>query len=161
MPRVDEILTDCARGKIWATIDMTDSFFQTRVHPDDIHKTAVSTPFGTYEWCVMPMGLRNSPAIHQRRVTSVLRPFIGKICHIYLDDIVIWSDTVEEHIANVKTIMNALCEAGLHVNRKKTKLFCDEIDFLGHHISQCGIEADRGKVARILDWPVPKSAKEV
>ena len=65
MPRVDEILMDCAKGKIWATIDMTDSFFQTCVHPDDIHKTAVSTPFETYEWCVMPMGLRNSPAIHQ------------------------------------------------------------------------------------------------
>jgi len=161
MPRVDDILTDCAKGKIWATIDMTDSFFQTRVHPDDIHKTAVSTPFGTYEWCVMPMGLRNSPAIHQRRVTSVLRPYIGKICHIYLDDIVIWSDSVEEHIRNVRIIMNALKGAGLHVNRKKTKLFCDEINFLGHHISTRGIEADSGKVARILDWPTPKSAKEV
>jgi len=161
MPRVDEILTDCAKGKIWATIDMTDSFFQTRVHPDDIHKTAVTTPFGTYEWCVMPMGLRNSPAIHQRRVTSVLRPFIGKICHIYLDDIVIWSNSIEEHITNVRTIMNALREAGLHVNRKKTKLFCEEVNFLGHHISKRGIEADGNKVARILDWPTPKSAKEV
>ena len=108
MPCVNNILADCARGKIWATIDMTDSFFQTQIHPDDIHKTAVSTPFGNYEWCVMPMGLRNSPAIHQRYVTSVLRPFIGKICHIYLNDIVIWSDTIEEHIENVKTILNAL-----------------------------------------------------
>jgi hypothetical protein len=161
MPRIDDILADCAKGKIWATIDMTDSFFQTRIHPDDIHRTAVTTPFGTYEWCVMPMGLRNSPAIHQRRVTNVLRRFIGKICHIYLDDIVIWSDTLEEHIANVKTIMGALRDAKLHVNRKKTKLFCDEIDFLGHHISRRGVEADNGKVAKILEWPVPKSAKEV
>ena len=131
------------------------------MHPNDIHRTAVSTPFGTYEWCVMPMGLRNSPVIHQQWVTGVLRPFIGKICHIYLDDIVIWSDNIEEHIANVKTIMNALREAGLHVNYKKTKLFCEEIDFLGHHISQRGVEADKGKVARILDWPVPKCAKDV
>jgi hypothetical protein len=161
MPRVDEVLTDCARGKIWATIDMTDSFFQTCMHPDDINKTPVSTPFGTYEWCVMPMGLRNSPAIHQRHVTGVLCPFIGKICHIYLDDIVIWSDMIEEHIANVKTIMNALRKASLHVNRKKTKLFCEEIDFLGHHISQRGVEADNGKVAKILEWPGPKCAKDV
>ena len=65
MPHVNDILTECARGKIWATIDMTDSFFQTPMHPDDIHKTAVMTPFGTYEWCVMPMGFRNSPSIHQ------------------------------------------------------------------------------------------------
>ena len=104
--------------------------------------TAVSMPFRMYKWCVMPMGLRNSPAIHQQCVTSVLRPFIRKICHIYLDNIVIWLDTIEEHIANVKTIMNALHEARLHVNHKKTKLFCDEIDFLGHHISQCRIETE-------------------
>jgi hypothetical protein len=161
MPRIDDILADCAKGKIWATIDMTDSFFQTRIHPDDIHKTAVTTPFGTYEWCVMPMGLRNSPAIHQRRVTNVLRPFIGKICHIYLDDIIIWSDSMEEHMENVRTIMRALRDAKLHVNRKKTKLFCDEVDFLGHHISRRGVEADGSKVERILDWPTPKSAKEV
>jgi len=89
LPRIDDILSDCARGKIWATIDMTDSFFQTRMHPDDIHKMAVTTPFGLYEWTVMPMGFCNSPAIHQRRVTNALRQHIGKICHIYLDDIVI------------------------------------------------------------------------
>ena len=72
IPWIDDILADCAKGKIWATIDMTDSFFQTWMHPDDIHKTAVTTPFGLYEWTVMPMGFRNSPAIHQHRVTSAL-----------------------------------------------------------------------------------------
>ena len=161
MPCINKILTDCARGKIWATIDMTDSFFQMRVHPNNIHRTAVSTPFGTYEWCVMPMELWNSPAIHQQQVTGILRPFIRKICHIYLDNIIIWSDSIEEHIVNVRTIMNSLQEAGLHVNCKKTKLFCKEINFLGHHISQRGVEADKGKVARTLDWPVPKCAKDV
>ena len=161
LPRVDDILADCAKGKIWATIDMTDSFFQTRMHPDDIHKTAVTTPFGNYEWCVMPMGFRNSPAIHQRRVTNALRKYIGKICHIYLDDIVIWSDTLEEHIKNVRTIMEALRLAKLYVNKKKTNLFCSEIKFLGHKISQKGIEADGSKVDKILDWPVPKNTNEV
>jgi len=70
LPRINDILSDCACGKIWATIDMKDSFFQTCMHPDDIHKTAVTTPFGLYEWTVMPMDFRNSPAIHQRRVTN-------------------------------------------------------------------------------------------
>ena len=161
LPRVDDILADCAKGKIWATIDMTDSFFQTRMHPDDIHKTAVTTPFGNYEWCVMPMGFRNSPAIHQRRVTNALREYIGRICHIYLDDIVVWSNSIEEHIVNVKKIMTALRKAKLYVNEKKTHLFCYEIKFLGHKISQKGIEADEGKVDKIIDWPVPKNAGEV
>lgn len=140
---------------------MTDSFFQTRMHEDDIHKTAVTTPFGTYEWCVMPMGFRNSPAIHQRRVTNALRKYLGKICHVYLDDIVIWSNSLEEHITNVKLIMGALRNAKLHVNEKKTKLFCYEIKFLGHKISQNGIEADDLKVDKILQWPVPKNSGDV
>ena len=161
LPRVDDILADCAKGKIWATIDMTDSFFQTRMHPDDIHKTAVTTPFGNYEWCVMPMGFRNSPAIQQRRVTNALRQYIGKICHVYLDDIIVWSDSLDEHIKNVRTIMDALRKAKLYVNPKKTHLFCYEIKFLGHIISQKGIEADGSKVDKILDWPVPKNANDV
>jgi len=59
LPRVDDILADCAKGKIWSKMDMTNSFFQTRVHPDNVHLTAVTTPFGLYEWLAMPMGLKN------------------------------------------------------------------------------------------------------
>jgi hypothetical protein len=161
LPRIDEILADCARGKIFGKIDMTNSFFQTRVHPDDIHLLAVHTPFGLYEWTVMPMGVRNAPATHQRRMIAALRPLIGKICHVYLDDIIIWSLTVEEHIANVETVLLALREAHLYCSPKKTTLFCTEVTFLGHVISARGVEADASKVSRILDWPVPKSSHDV
>lgn len=84
LPRVDEILADCGRGKIFSIMDMTNSFFQTLVHPDDVHLTAVSTPFGLFKWLVMPMGLRNAPSIHQRRVAHALRGLLGKFCHIYV-----------------------------------------------------------------------------
>ena len=161
IPRVDDILADCARGKIWATIDMTNSFFQTRMHPDDIPLTAVNTPWGLYEWLVMPMGIKNAPSIHQRRVTAALRPYIGKICHVYLDDIVIWSENLEEHVKNVRTILQALEDAKLYCNPKKTKLFATEIHFLGHRISTRGIEPDEGKADRIKSWPIPTSATEV
>jgi len=161
LPKIDEILSDCAKGKIWGKIDMTDSFFQTRMHPDHVKYTVVTTPHGAFEWLVMPMGFRNAPAIHQRRVSGALQKYIGKICHIYLDDIIIWSQTIEEHIANVRTIMSALRDAKLYVNRKKTELFCYTVDFLGHTISQKGIEADGKKVERILNWPRPKSATDV
>jgi len=87
--RIDDILNDCAKGKIWAKIDMTNAFFQTCLHPDNVKYTAVNTPLGLYEWLVMPQGLRNAPSIHQRRVRAALRKYIGKFCHIYLDDIVI------------------------------------------------------------------------
>jgi hypothetical protein len=154
LPQIHNILNDCAKGRIWGTIDMTNSFFQTHMHPDHVHLTAVNTPLGLYEWLVMPMGLKNAPAIHQRRVTAALRHLIGQICHIYLDDIVIWSDSLDEHERNVRA-------AQLYVNPDKTHLFCTEIDFLGHHINARGIEADTKKVDRILNWPVPKSTSEV
>jgi Reverse transcriptase (RNA-dependent DNA polymerase) len=99
--RINGILADCAKGKIWSKLDMTNSFFQTQVHPDDIHLTVVTTPFGLYEWLAMPMGLWNSPAIHQQHMTAALRELIGKICHIYLDNIMIWSNTIEEHTEHI------------------------------------------------------------
>jgi hypothetical protein len=159
--RIDDILNDCAKGKIWGTIDMTNSFFQTRMHSDNIPLTAVSTSFGLFEWMVMPMGLQNAPAIHQRCVSSALQPYIGKICHIYLDDIIVWSNTVEEHCENIRMILAALRGSQLYCNPQKTHLFETEVDFLGHHISAHGIEADTRKTDHIINWPQPQSAKEV
>ena len=108
LPCIKDILADCAKGKIWGKIDMTNSFFQTLVHPDHIKYTATLTPFGLWEWVVMPMGLHNSPATHQRHVTLALRDLIGCIYHIYLDDIIIWSQSVEEHECNVTLVLEAL-----------------------------------------------------
>jgi len=140
---------------------MTNNFFQTRMHPDDILLTAVSTPFELYEWLVMPMGLQNAPVIHQCRVAVALCEYISKICHVYLDDIVIWSNTIEEHHHNVCIILTALHTAHLYCNPKKIHLYCSSIDFLRHHISPDGIEADSKKVDHILAWPWPCSATDV
>ena len=105
---MDDILYACAKGKIFAKIDMTNAFFQTPMHPDDIHLTAVSTPFGLFEWNVMPMGLSNSPATHQRRMYKALRHLIGRICHVYLDDIIVYSDTVHDHVKHLRIVLDVL-----------------------------------------------------
>lgn len=161
LPRIDDVLADCARGKYWAKIDMTNSFFQTKVHPDDIHLTAVTTPFGLYEWTVMPMGCRNAPATHQRRMFQALRPYIGTICHVYLDDIIIWSNTLADHVKNLITILTALQDHRLYCSPKKSDLFLTELDFLGHHISTRGLQASDDKIAKIRDWPTPACAGDV
>lgn len=85
---------------------------------------------------------------------NALRPLIGSICHVYLDDIIIWSNDLETHKANIKKVLLALREYHLYASLKKTTLFAVELDFLGHHISQRGIEADPKKVERILNWPI-------
>ncbi|PSS02215.1 hypothetical protein PHLCEN_2v4071 [Hermanssonia centrifuga] len=90
----------------------------------------------------------------------MLRQHIGSICHVYLDDIVIWSQSLEEHRQNVTTILECLRKHSLFCSPKKN-LFCLAINFLGHHISACGVKADNAKVEKILDWPVSHLAMEV
>src|ERR1700678_1860097 len=160
LPRADDILNNCDKGKFFSTIDMTNSFFQTRMHPDHVHLTAVSTPFGLYEWLVMPMGLQNAPSIHQRRVTHALRDLLGRICHIYLDNIIVWSKDIKTQIIYTREVFSTLWKANLYINPNKTILLCTEVDFLGHHISAKGIEPDNKKVDKILSWPRPKNATQ-
>ena len=131
------------------------------VHPDDVKFTAVMTPFGLYEWVVMPMGCRNTPAMHQRRMNMALRKHIGRICHVYLDDIVIWLNSIEEHQRNVWTILQALQDTDLYCSVKKSQLFTTELDFLGHHILEQGVEPDGKKVEKIRSWPVLRSTKDI
>jgi hypothetical protein len=148
LPWVDDILADCAKGKIWSVMDMTNSFFQTRVHPNNIHLMDMTTLFGLYEWLAMPMGLRNSPAIHQRQMTAALREHLEKICHIYLDDIIIWSDTITEHIKHIDAVMKLLQKARLYCNPNKCNFFQTEVNFLSHHILSCGIEPNSSKIEK-------------
>ena len=107
------------------------------------------------------MGLQNSPAVHQHCVFSALQNLLSKICHVYLDDVIIWSDGLAEHKQNVRLVLEALQNTNLYCSVKKSNLFCTEVDFLGHHISCQGIKPDVKKVNRIMNWPVPKLATDV
>jgi len=131
------------------------------MHPDDVHKTAFKTPFGLFEWLVMPQGLCNAPATWQRFMNWVLRKYVGKICHVYIDDIAIFSDSLLEHHRNVRLVLQALQDAGIIVSSSKSHLYADEIEFLGHIISSRGIEVGSSKVQKILDWPVPQNPAEI
>ncbi len=161
LPNMQEILLDCACSKIWGKLDMTNSFFQTCIHPDSFKYTAITTPFGLYESMVMPQGCPNTPSTHQRWMYSALRPYIGSICHVYLDDIIIWSDSLDEHCCNIPIILDALRSNSLFCSLKKTDLFCTDLTFLGHRISQEGVTPDRSKVEKIVSWPTPASASDV
>ena len=140
---------------------MTNSFFQTQMHPEDVGLTAVNTPWGLYEWVVMPMGITNAPAIHQCWVTAALCPWIGRFCHVYMDDIAIWSRFLDEHSENVTKLLQSLLDNELYLNPKEMKLFCSEICFLGHQISAKGVEADESKMDQVTNWPTPTCAKHV
>ena len=94
-------------------------------------------------------------------MTATLRELLGKICHIYLDDIIIWSNSVEEHTRHIRMVLGALRVAKLYCNLKKCHFYLLEIDFLGHHISARGIEANGSKVDKILGWLVPQNMTDI
>ena len=160
-PQINEILADVATGTIFRSIDMTKSFFQTCMHNDDVELMAVNVQWGLYEWVIMTIGIKNAPAIHQCQVTEVLQPYIGRICHAYINNMAIWSKSLSEHTENMSTILQALSDHKLYINLKKNKTFPSEIHFLGHWISAKGIELDEGKANCVANWPQPSVAKQV
>jgi len=127
----------------------------------DIHKTAFKTPFGSYEWLVMPQGLCNAVATFQRYMNWVLRDYVGRFCAVYIDDIAIWSNSIEEHEEHVRLILEALRNAGICASKDKSTLFADEILFLGHIISSKGVEVAQDKVDKILASRTPTSPSDI
>ena len=161
LTRQDDIIEPLAKAKIRGKIDLVCAYYQILMEIADIHKTAFKTPFGTYEWLVMPQGLCNAVATFQRYMNWVLRKYVGRFCAVYIDDIAIWSDSVEEHEEHVRLILEALREAGICASKKKSILFADEIHFLGHTISSRGVEPDQVKIDKILASRTPRSASDI
>jgi Reverse transcriptase (RNA-dependent DNA polymerase) len=106
-------------------------------------------------------GTQKLPPIHQRHMASALRDHIGRICHIYLDDIIIWSTSIAQHVQHINSVIQSLRSAKLFCNASKCEFFLREIDFLGHHISIREIKANVSKIDRIRDWLMLKSTTDV
>ena len=161
LTRQDDIIESLARAKIRGKIDLVCAYYQILMEEADIHKTAFKTPFGTYEWLVMPQGLCNAVATFQRYMNWVLRKYVGRFCAVYIDDISIWSNSVEEHEKHVRLILEALREEGICASKRKSVLFADKINFLGHTISSKGVEPGQTKVDKILASRIPRSATDI
>ncbi|KMQ82622.1 gag-pol fusion protein [Lasius niger] len=159
LPLIQSIVQRVGQATTWSTLDLAAGYWQVRVAPEDRPKTAFVTPHGTFQYCVMPFGLKNAPATFQRLMNKVLAPFLGKFCEVYLDDIVIHSQNEEEHIGHLRQVLRALQKAGLVLNVEKSKFFKRELDFLGHHFTQEGLKPQEDKLEAIKNYPRPRNVK--
>ena len=159
IPRIDDIFHIVKDKVCFSTIDLEKAFLQVPMRESDIHKTAVTTPFGMFEFLFMPFGLRNAPATFQRLMDNILRPYPFAVA--YLDDIIVASRTREEHEDHLRIIFDALKNSNLKTNIEKCHLNKEEIDFLGHHISKKGISPIRSKVQAIQEYDKPTTLKQL
>ena len=157
LPRIDESLIKFFGMRYFSSIDLRSGYWQIILNTLSRPKTAFSSRYGHYEWNVIPFGLSNAPGAFQRRMNRVLHKYIDKFCIVYLDDILIYSKTQEEHERHVKTILKALDRAGMVLNLEKCKFFAQEIRFLGHIIDKDGSKPDPHNIEKILNWPTPRN----
>lgn len=161
LPDQDQIRMDIARAKYHSKIDLSDAYEQVRIEHEDIWKTAFSTPFGTFTSLVMQQGDCNAPATFQRLMTTLFRDFIGRFVHVYLDDIFVFSDSIEDHEKHLKLVFDKLREAKLYMSKAKCDLYSERMDCLGHIVDDKGLHADADKMSRIREWRTPRSYHEV
>ena len=161
LPLIPEILDRLSGAKYFTKLDLKDAYYRIRIKAGDEWKTAFRTRYGHYEYMVMPFGLTNAPATFQAHINEVLRGLLDLICVAYLDDIMIFSRTYEEHVSHVRQVLVRLRKYGLIAKLSKCEFFRQEVDFLGYHVSVAGVSMDPSRVEAIQEWPVPKSFRDI
>lgn len=161
LPRIDDLLDQLRTAKYFSKIDLRSGYNQVQIHPEHIHKTAFKTRYGHYEYRVMPFGLCNAPATFQRLMNDILRPFLDKFVIVYLDDIMVFSPTLDQHHDHLQQVFNVLKKHQLYAALDKCEFYQTSTEFLGHIVSAEGIKMDPSKVSSILDWPPLKNLHDV
>ena len=161
LPLISETLDRLNGAKQFTKLDLKDAYHRIRIRRGDEWKTAFRTRYGHFEYLVMPFGLTNAPATFQAYINKSLIGLIDQFCVVYLDDILIYSETPEEHIRHVKQVLERLRRASLFVSLKKCEFFTTEVEFLGFIVSTDGVSMDKRRVAAIQEWPKPKSYHDV
>ncbi|KAK3726814.1 hypothetical protein QZH41_019605 [Actinostola sp. cb2023] len=160
--RIDEALEAMAGSSWYTTLDLKSGYWQIEVDEEDIQKTAFTVgPLGFYECNRMAFGLTNAPATFQRLMEHCLADLNFKKCIVYIDDIVIYAKTFEEHLERLEAVFTRLHQFGLKLKPSKCTFFRDRVKYLGHIISENGIETDPEKIEALRTWPVPDGFDEL
>ena len=161
MPRVDDAIDAMRGARYFSTLDLASGYWQVGLDDDAQLKAAFATPFGFYQWNCMPFGLCNAPATFQRLMSAVLHDLIPTSCLVYLDDIIVFSRTWEEHLSRLRAVFSCLRKAGLKVKPSKCSIVQTSVKYLGHIFSSSGVIPDPAKLSAVSKWPRPSTLTEV
>ena len=161
LPRIDDLMDQLSGAVIFSKIDLKSGYHQIRVREEDIPKTAFRTRYGHYEYLVMPFGVTNAPAVFMDYMNRVFHEFLDQFVVVFIDDILVYSKSHEEHEIHFRRVLRVLQEKLLYANSSKCEFWMEEVKFLGHVISKGGIAVDPTKVDTVLAWERPKTVTEI
>lgn len=161
LPRIDDLFDQLRGSRRYSKIDLRSGYHQLRVKEEDIPKTAFRTRYGHYEFVIMPFGLTNAPAIFMSLMNKIFRPYLDQFVVVFIDDILVYSRSEEEHEQHLRIVLQILRENQLYAKASKCEFWLNEVKFLGHVVSENGIAVDPTKVEAVLDWRQPKTVSEI
>lgn len=161
LPNSDEILDHLGKSKFFSALDLSSGFHQIPMNKDSKKYTAFSTPQGHFHYNRMPFGLKNAPATFQRMMDTALRGLVEKHCFVYLDDIIIFGSTIQEHNTNLAIVLQRLRELGLKIQPDKCEFLKPELEYLGHVVTKDGVKPNQKKIEAVTSFKIPNSPTNV
>jgi hypothetical protein len=161
LPNIADLLDMLYGSTVYSSLDLIAGYHQVALQQSDIPNTAFRTPLGHFECLVLWEGLTNAPSVFQSIMQKILKPYLGKFAALYLDDIMIFSKTMDDHVSHLDQILTALETNNFHVKLSKSNFTQEELVFLGHVISKNGTSIDLSKIKAVQDWPEPTTTTEI
>jgi hypothetical protein len=158
LPRIEDLFDQLRGASMFSKIDLRSGYYQLRIRPSHIPKTTFITKYGLYEFTVMSFGLRNAPAFFMNLMNNVFMDYLDKFVVVFIDDILIYSQSEEEHVDHLRMVLQRFREHQLYAKLSNCEFWINEVLFLGHIINKDGLVVDPKKVADILNWKVPIDA---
>lgn len=149
------------RDEINTILDARAGYFHIPLHPDSREKTAFRGPYGFYQFTRLPQGLATAPAIFQATMNTMLGDLQKTCAAAYMDDVIIYSRTLEDHVTHVSQVLNRIAEFGIKMSLDKSKFAMEEIEFLGRLLTRDGIRPDPKKIEKIVNYPKPTTVREL
>ena len=160
-PRIDDLFDQLQGAQVFSKIDLRSGYYQLKISEPDVPKTAFRTRYRHYEFLVMPFGLTNAPAAFMALMNRVFQPYLDKFVIVFIDDILVYSRSKEEHEQHLRIVLQILREKQLYAKLSKCEFWLDHVVFLGHVVSGQGIEVDPKKIEAVVKWETPRNVAEV
>jgi hypothetical protein len=161
LPRIEDLFDQMKGASIFSKTDLRSGYHQLKIQESNIPKTAFRTRYGLYEYTVMSFGLTNAPAYFMYLMNKVFMEYLDKFIVVFIDDILIFSKTMEEHEEHLRLVLEKLRSNQLYAKFSKCEFWLIEVAFFGHVISAGGVSVDLGKVKDVLNWMPPATVSEI